>query len=67
MGYVYAFELSERQQTALWLLTAVLIGEIATWAAPRRARPWHHIVVATAVTGTLVLIPLLALGPGIVD
>jgi hypothetical protein len=67
MGYVYAFELSGQQQTALWLLTAVLIGEIATRAALRRARPWHHIVVATTVTSGLVLMPLLALGPGIVD
>ncbi|MHA6761086.1 hypothetical protein [Streptacidiphilus sp. PAMC 29251] len=67
MGFIYAFEASARQQTVLWFLAAVLIGEIATWAAPRRARPWNHILVAVTVTGTLVLMPFMAFGFGFVD
>ena len=64
MRYVYAFELSARDQTVLWLFLAVLIGELATWVGPRRARPWHQALVAMVVTGTLVLIPVIAVGPG---
>jgi hypothetical protein len=66
VAYIHAFELSTRDQTALWCFAAVLLGEIATWAAPRRAVPSHHVLVATAVTGALVLVPVIAIGPGII-
>lgn len=64
MGLIYAFAMSGQEQTLLWILTAVLIGEIATWAAPPRTRPRHHALIAAMVTGTLILIPVLAFGLG---
>lgn len=63
MGLIYTFAMSGQEQTLLWILAAVLIGEIATWAAPPRTRPRHHVLVAAIVTGTLILIPIFAFGP----
>ena len=63
MGSVYTYELplSGPDFTLLWLLTAVLVGELATWAAPRGTSPQNQALVATGVSAVLVLMPLLAL------
>jgi hypothetical protein len=55
--------LTGEQFAFAWLLLALLIGEVATWAAPRRTRPWRLGLVANLVTGTLLLWPLLTLAP----
>ena len=51
--------LTGTQLAFAWLFTALLVGEIATWAAPRRTRPWRLGLIANLVTGTLILWPLL--------
>jgi len=63
VGYTYDYELplSGQDFTLLWLLMAVLIGELATWAAPRGTDPRTQVLVATGVSTVLVLMPLLAL------
>ncbi|TDU03278.1 hypothetical protein EDD99_1697 [Streptomyces sp. 846.5] len=67
MGLISDILLNGRDVILLWLLAAVLIGEIATWAAPKGTRPWNHALVAVTVSATLVLIPVLAFGPGAFD
>jgi hypothetical protein len=64
VGLIYEFEMNSREQILVWVFMAVLIGETATWAGPPRSRPWHRVLVAAMVTGTLILIPVLAFGAG---
>lgn len=66
MGTEY-LPLSRTQLVFARLLTALLTGEIATWAAPRHTRPWRLGLIAGPVTGALMLWPLLTLAPASVS